>query len=152
MAGIGGVIATAAVALALAFLPPAVAGNLSKCDQERLAARSAVLARYEPVLAELDQRIAAARAAGTDPGKAVYRDQNDQSRPLDLLALRADLQAQEAHDAGGADKAVAASCGDRAETVTDAAKLADALAARGLAAVLTKHLTNVDLSRDPPRF
>ena len=149
---IGAAITAAALAMTLELLPPAMAGNLSKCDQERLAARSAVLGRYDAVLSELAQRIAAAKAAGSDPAKAAYRDRDDQTRSLDLLALQADLQAQQAHDAGSVDKAVAASCGDRAETVADATTVADALAARGIASVLPKHVTNVDFSRDPLPF
>ena len=152
MDGIRGAITAAALVLAIASLPPAMAGNLGKCDQERLAARRAVLGRYDAVLSELEQRIAAAKAAGADPAKAAYRDRDEQTRPLDLLALRADLQAQEAHDAGSVEKMVAASCGDQAETVADAAARAEVQAARGIAAVLPKHMTNVDLSGDPLRF
>ena len=149
---IGRAITAAACVGWLGFLHPAVAGNLSKCDQERIAAHNAVLSRYDALLSELDQRIAAATAAGGDPGRAAYRDKDDRPRSLDLLALKTDLQAQEAHDAGSTDKAVAASCGDAAETVADATKIADAMAAHGIAAVLPKHLTNIDLSRDPLRF
>lgn len=143
----------ACVGLAASWSPAAaIAGNLGKCDQERLAARAAVLGRYDALLSELDQRIAATKAAFADPRKAVYRDKDDQPRSLDLLALRADLQTQESHDAGSVDKAVAASCGDHAETAADAAKIADALAARGIANVLPKHVTNVDASRYPLGF
>lgn len=145
-------ITAATCAAGLGSLHPARAGNLSKCDQERIAARNAVSGRYDALLSELEQRIAAATAAGTDPGKAAYRDKDNQPRSLDLRALQADLQAQKAHDAGSVDKAVAASCADRAETVADAVTMADARATRGITSVLPKYMTNIDLSHDPLRF
>lgn len=149
---IGRAITAAACVGWLGFLHPAGAGNLSKCDQERIAARNALFSRYDAVLTQLDQRIAAATAAGADPGKAGYRDKDDQPRSLDLLALKTDLQAQKARDAGSTDKKIAASCGDAAETVADAATMADALATRGIAAVIPKHMTNADFTRGPLRF
>ena len=152
-----GVIVRAALCAALGLIGlassrPALAGNLDRCDEARIAAHNTVMNKYNKLLSELDARIARAKTDGVDPANSPYRDQDERPRSVDMIALRADLQTQEARDAGRADKQAARDCADSSEPIQDIVKRSEVLATRGISLVLPKHLTNIDLSQNPLRF
>jgi len=140
----------AALLIALGPSPPAPAGILDPCDLARVAAHNTIQDRYGQVLAGLDDAIAKEKSGGLDPAKAIYRDRAGEPHPLDLVALRSGLQAEEAADLGHADREVAGTCpnaGDHAgDLVANATRIAASIAARGIQAVLAKHAGGADLS------
>ena len=138
-------VCTALALLAPAF-GPAQAGSLDKCDEARLAARSAVLRVYNPLLKDLAAKSAAAKASGADPMNAPYRDADGRTRAVNLVSLHNDLAHQQAMDLGHADRKVASECSDDSESVADLTRLAENIAARGIAAVLPKHTLPMSLS------
>jgi hypothetical protein len=139
-------------ALGLIGLTPsqsALAGSLSGCDEARIAAHNLVLDKYKQLLSELDNRIVQATTDGVDPMRAPYLDRDHKPQSVDMIALKADLQDQEARDAGHADREVAGDCRNNSEPVQDAVKIAEAIATRGIATVRSKYMTNIDLSQSP---
>jgi len=125
------------------------AGNLNGCDEARIAAHNLILDKYKQLLSELDNRIAQAKTNGVDPMKAPYLDRDDNPRSVDMIAREADLQNQEAQDAGHADREVASDCRNNSQPVPDAVKIAETIATLGISAVRSRHMTNIDPARSP---
>ena len=138
--------------IGLTSCPPAVAGKLDRCDEARITAHNAVMDKYNEIFSELDRKAVRAKAAGVDPEKLPYADRENRIHYLNVMALKDDLERQEETDSGHADRKAASSCDGDGVSAQDMARIAEAIAMRGIAAVLPKHIANVDLLQSQFQF
>jgi hypothetical protein len=117
-------------------LQSALAGNLNRCDQARIAGHNTILNKYREVESHLDATAARASSVGSDPMKLSFDATDSRSHFPDISALKVSLQRQEASDAGDADRKIAVECRDAGTTIEDLIKIADNIAALGISTVL----------------
>jgi hypothetical protein len=137
------------VLVLLATSQPVCAGVLTKCDNLRIAAHNAVLDKYNELFSALDDVISQMQANHLDPTKLPYRDKDNKVQLADMVALRADLEKQEEHDAGRADREVARDCDTDDQPIKTIASHAEAIAAIGITTMLSKEMGNIDFSESP---
>ena len=132
---------SAALGLSIATSnPPALAGNLNRCDLARIAGHNIVQDKYSEVLSLLDGLIVRASAAGFDPMMLPYRSADNATTSLDLVALKERLKNQEASDLGYANRRIALECSDNTTSLDDLRKIAEEAALRSISVVLPKSL------------
>jgi hypothetical protein len=128
------------------FAPPLVAGIPNRCDMARIAARGAILSRYEQLVSELDRRISMAKANGKDPVQLAVADARGKTRSVNLISLTAELGTQEQRDLGHADRQVSKDCASDGNAVESAKRTAESVAALGISAIMSKHgISDTDL-------
>ena len=130
-----------------AFSASAEAGNLTRCDEVKIAAHETIMDAYDRVLAALDARIERAKLNHVDLANYPYRDRDGRLRTVDISGLREDLQSQEEKDAGRAVRRVASSCDSR--SADDAAVAAKAISDLGISSVLASRMKNSSWPSDP---
>jgi hypothetical protein len=126
--------------MGLGLAPPVAAGIPSRCDLARIAARDAILSKYEQRMSELRRGLSEARASGKAPARSGA-----------AASLAAELDAQQAKDLGRADRQVSKGCANDSNAVENAKQTAESMAALGIAAVLSQHgISDTGLAPTPP--
>lgn len=120
---------------------------LDKCDEARAAANGAIDSQYTPVYTELDTRIQQITAAGHDPTKFPYFDKDNKLQTVNLTTFKQDLKTQEAKDKNQANDKIKNECDKQLQPIQDVVNVAMTIATLGIANVLPKHMTNVDVSQ-----
>lgn len=137
--------------MGLGFAPPLMAGIPNRCDMARIAARGAILSRYEQLVSELDRRRSVAKANGKDPVHLAVADARGGTRSVDLISLAAELGSQEQKDLGHADRQVSKDCASDSDAVENAKRTAESVTALGISTIMSKHgISDTDLLRTLP--
>ncbi len=134
--------------MGLGFAPPLVAGIPNRCDLARVAARGAILSKYEQLVSELDRRISEAKANGKDPVHSAIVDARGETRSVDVVSLTAELDSQERKDLGRADRQVSKDCATDGNAVENAKRTAESVMTLGISTIMSKYgISDTDLLR-----
>jgi hypothetical protein len=128
---------------------PTLAGNLNACDEAQLAARAAIASAYRLAFADVDARVARSRESADDPATVSTQATAAGARSLDLVALRTDLEQQEAQNVGLDGRRVEIDCRGGSASIADIARAAPEFATRSIASVLARHGASGDVPERP---
>jgi hypothetical protein len=144
-------LAAAMTLFGLGVAAPLPAGVPNRCDLARIAARGAILSKYEELLSGLDRTISDAKANGEDPAHSAVADASGHIHSLDLVKLAAELDNQQQSDLGQANRQILKGCAEDADAIENAQRTAESLTALGISEVLAKYgISDDDLLRTSP--